>query len=112
MIRALVVVVILIVLSPAFAHDGVHDEWLKKLKNGNGIACCESSEAFSVDDPDWEISKDRYRVRQSPQHQWIDVSPTEVVTEKNILGVAKVWPTIDASGTWTSIRCFLPGDGI
>lgn len=95
----------------ACAHDGKHDEWLKTLKNGNNIACCEASEAFSVEDPDWEIAKDRYRVRQSPRHNWIDIDPKQVVPEKNKIGVAKVWPTIDASGTWTTIRCFLPGDG-
>lgn len=109
--QSAIILTTLLLISPVLAHDGKHDEWMKKLKNGNNIACCVASEAFSVDDPDWEIHKDNYRVRQSPKHNWIVVNPKEVVTEKNILGVAKVWPTLDASGTWTSIRCFLPGDG-
>ena len=104
--------VFLALASPTLAHDGQHDDWLKTLKNGNKIACCDGSDAFSVLDPDWEIAKDSYRVRQSLQHTWIVVDPTQVVTEKNVTGVAKVWPTLDASGTWTSIRCFLPGSGI
>ena len=114
MIRLFVVSVLLIVLSSAFAHDhGQEDAALLALKNGDNVNCCDGSDALSILEPDWEITKDCYRVRQSPQHKWIYIRcPNEIVTEKNKWGVAKVWPTIDASGTWTTVRCFLPGSGI
>lgn len=116
MTRAVVTIIlaVMFLLTPVFAHEhGQKDAALLALKNGDKVDCCDGSEAFSVIEPDWEITKDCYRVRQSPQHQWLYVRcPNEIVTEKNKWGVAKVWPTVDASGTWTTVRCFLPGSGI
>ena len=105
----------LIILSSFLhTHDGLHDDWLKSLRNGNKQSCCVGSEAFSVQDPDWEMNGTigTYRVRQSTQHQWLTVPKEALVTDVNRLGTAMVWPTYDASGTWTSIRCFMPGSAI
>jgi hypothetical protein len=103
------------VVVSAAAHDGVHDDWLKTLKNGNNVSCCDGSDAYSVVEPDWEMMHGEdavhYRVRQSTKHGWMLVADKAVITDVNKIGVAKVWPTIDASGLWTSIRCFLPGSG-
>lgn len=112
MIRA-VLVILLFMLSPVLAHDGKHDEFLKSLTNQNKVSCCDGSEAYSVEEPDWEFGDDKYpyRVRQSPQHQWMNVEPYAVVKQKNEIGIVKVWPQKNSAGTWTAIHCFLPGNG-
>jgi hypothetical protein len=115
MTRAVTIILaVMFLLAPAFAHDhGYEDAALLALKNGDNVNCCDGSDALSVLDPDWEIAGDCYRVRQSPRHQWINLRcPNDIVKEKNTFGVAKVWPTVDGSGTWTTVRCFLPGSGI
>lgn len=108
------VVAALFIFSSALAHDGVHDQWLKSLTNQNNISCCDGSDAFSVEEPDWEFGDEKhpYRVRQSPQHLWLNVEPSAVVKQKNSLGLVKVWPQKDTAGTWTYVHCFLPGTGI
>lgn len=96
----------------ALAHDHANpelDNWFKGLKNGHNQSCCDGSDALSILEPDWDMADNHYRVRQSPRHQWLVVPHENLVKEKNKAGVAKVWPTIDAAGTWTTIRCFLPG---
>ena len=92
------------------AHDHNHpefDNWYQSLKSSGGGVCCDGSDAFSVVDPDWEISGDHYRVRLNGE--WLDVPPDRIVNTRNIVGIAKVWPyTLNGE---TTIRCFLPGSG-
>lgn len=115
MIRMMVVVMLLALVTPGLSHDGKHDKFLESLTNQNNVSCCVGSEAYSVDEPDWEYNKDEnypYRVRQSPKHDWLTVPSVAVVKQRNEIGLVKVWPTVNGTtGDWTTIRCFLPGTG-
>lgn len=112
---------VLLLCSPALAHD--HDnpelnDWLRSLTNEINGSCCDGSDAYSVNDPDWEIVAGNvdfpYRVRLDGE--WYPVFKNNVVKQTNKMGIARVWPyrNTDDSGApvskW-SIRCFLPGSG-
>lgn len=109
MLRAFIAAYLIALLIPAFAHDGnhEHDNWFKSLSSTGGGVCCDGSDAFSVLDPDWDVSRDHYRVRLDGK--WHDVPDDRIVKTNNLVGVAKVWPVFMPSET--IIRCFLPGSG-
>ena len=69
--------------------------------------------AFSVLDPDWEMTTDPetpYRVKY--EGEWLPVARNAVVNANNIVGIAKVWPVANSRGGKAEIRCFLPGSGV
>jgi hypothetical protein len=82
--------------------------WFDQLASGKGL-CCSFADGVSVQDVDWDTTKDgQYRVRLNGQ--WVIVPDAAVVTEPNRFGPAVVWPYQDMNGA-TQIRCFLPGAG-
>lgn len=82
--------------------------WFDQLASGKGL-CCSFADGVSVQDVDWDTTKDgHYRVRLNGQ--WVIVPDAAVVTEPNKFGPAVVWPYQDMNGV-TQIRCFLPGAG-
>ena len=98
--------------APARAHiDGRHDldAWTNGLKNKQGGQCCDSFEAKTVEDPDYEGNPSGgYRVKLDGQ--WLNVPEDRVIQGPNKYGPALVWPYKDLSGEM-HIRCFLPGSG-
>ena len=107
---ALIIFALLITATTVRAHRHERPDlsaWFSHLTSGRGL-CCDSTEATSIDDPDWESNDGLYRVRI--EGQWIDVPPNAVVDEPNKFGPALVWPYIDMNGRM-QIRCFLPGAG-
>jgi hypothetical protein len=81
--------------------------WFDKLASGKGL-CCSFADGVSVQDVDWDMQGNSYRVRIDGK--WVVVPDTAIVTEPNKFGSAVVWPYQDYQGT-TQIRCFLPGTG-
>lgn len=96
---------------PAHAHmHGRPDlkTWFSGLHNGNGMPCCDGSDAVSLEDPDWDASAEgHYRVKL--EGQWVDVPADAVVTVPNRYGPALVWPWY-LNGK-PAVRCFMPGAG-
>lgn len=92
----------------AMAHDRnlpELDGWFESLRATSGSFCCKVHEAKQLEDGDWDTKDGHYRVRLNGQ--WFNVPPGAVVNEKNLVGTALVWATLN--GPRPSIRCFLPG---
>ena len=111
------IVVVLLILAfglvrPARAH--IHgrpdlDAWTNSLRSPQGGQCCDSAEARTVEDPDYEGDpKGGYRVRVDGE--WLYVPEGRVIQGPNKYGPALVWPYKDLGGVM-QIRCFLPGSG-
>jgi hypothetical protein len=94
----------LLVLSVE-AHAGPNTEFFRSLTNEVGQACCDGFDGLRLEDPDWEVTGNGYRVRL--HGQWVEVPPHAVVRQPNQVGFAVVWPV--TRGTKTEIRCFMPG---
>ena len=112
-------VVLIGLLFAHFAHAHDHNRpelnsWFMGLHSGRG-PCCDGSDAFSLDDVDWESHDGHYRVRipsdlnapRSSEQIWVDVPDEAVVEEPNRAGPAMVWPMWGDGGV--TVRCFLPG---
>lgn len=101
----------LLALTVAFilTHDGHNDEWLKTLRNQNQHSCCDGSDAFKIEDPDWKVEKGEYFVKLRPGGNWIHIPADRLVTVPNRVGYALVWPLmVDGEDV---VRCFMPGSG-
>ena len=101
------VLILLLLCSPALAHDAGHpelNEWFNRLASGRGL-CCSFADGSAVGDVDWESKDGHYRVRL--EGRWIDVPDDAVVTEPNRAGRTMVWPMRFEGETF--IRCFMPG---
>jgi hypothetical protein len=56
-----IAVVTMAMLGAANAHDHARpelDEWFRGLTNEIGGSCCDGSDAFSVLDPEWDVTTD------------------------------------------------------
>ncbi len=87
-----IVLIFLLLCSPALAHDAGHpelNEWFNRLASGRGL-CCSFADGSAVSDVDWESKDGHYRVRL--EGRWIDVPDDAVVTEPNRAGRTMVWP--------------------
>ena len=80
--------------------------WFDGLQNKAGGNCCSIADGYRIDDADWDIKDEQYRVRINGQ--WMIVPPEALVTVPNKVGRAMVWPVQDVEGK-TVIRCFMPG---
>ena len=78
-----------------------HHEWINSLRNQNGMAYCDTSDGFHVEDPDWRNVGDAYEVKI--EGQWKRLEEHQIITEQNRLGYAMVWIFHGA------ITCFMPG---
>lgn len=103
--------ILLLLVVAASAHDNGQysgsalKAWFDKLSSGKGL-CCSFADGVSIQNVDWDIQNDYYRVRIDGQ--WLKVPQDAVVTEPNKFGSAVVWPYKDLNNV-TQIRCFLPG---
>ena len=108
-IAIMIVGIILILCSAAFAHD--HDrpglsDWYSGLRSGHG-PCCDGpgKDAKHLESDDWESKDGHYRVRI--EKKWIDVPDSAVLKEPNKDGRTLVWLF------WINgepmVRCFIPG---
>jgi hypothetical protein len=78
-----------------------HGEWVKSLRNKNGMGCCDEADGFKVEDPDWRNVGNEYEVKL--EGKWVRLEDHQILTDPNRLGFAMVW-------IWRgNITCFLPG---
>jgi hypothetical protein len=83
-------------------------DWFRGLTNQRGVNCCDTIDGIRLEDPDWELTGDGYRVRLDGV--WLDVPAIAVITKPNRVGYVIVWRVFD--GGKPVIRCFLPGAGL
>ena len=105
---SVILLVMAIMIHPAFPHDHNHPErndWLKSLYAKGGAWCCNGDDVTYLDGSDWETKGDHYRVRIDGE--WLDVPDSAVIEAPNKLGTALVWIGNGYSGI--SVRCFAPG---
>lgn len=110
-------VLVLIAVASARNLDGRYaasplKPWFDTLKSGNGDLCCSSADGQTLEDVDWEIDHEHYRVRiPSPRANspvdWVAVPDSAVVKQPNLAGRTMVWPLYGVLGV--TIRCFLAG---
>jgi hypothetical protein len=81
--------------------------WFENLSSGIG-RCCAESDGHPVEDGDWDIQGDHYRVRW--WGKWMDVPDNAVVNTPNLAKQAWVWVWSDESRT-ERVHCFIPGPG-
>jgi hypothetical protein len=106
--------------------------------NPRGGLCCSFADGKRLEDPDWtagiEVKGQKCVYAQEDEHNhrtgsqfcvridgvWYRVPDSALVAQKNIIGVAEVWPIyIDewnsaeqmTRSTLSRIRCFMPGAG-
>ena len=90
--------------------------WFAALKNKSGQVCCAEADGHPLDESEWDIKGDKYRV--SVQGQRIVVPDDALILGPNKLGKAIVWlwpQEVLAWGDWPPanlIRCFIPGSGV
>jgi len=86
------------------------------MKNKSGQVSCAEADGHPLDESEWDIKGDKYRV--SVQGQWIVVPDDALILGPNKLGKAIVWlwpQEVLAWGDWPPanlIRCFIPGSGV
>lgn len=92
-------------------------EWFSTLTNRKGSRCCDDGDGKRLEDPDWMQTSENesgYRVRLVPGGPWVDVQPGSLVTERNKVGFAVVWPVFAYNATGEAIPvevlCFMPGN--
>jgi hypothetical protein len=86
--------------------------WFESLRNKLGLYCCAKADGNVLDDGEWDIKGNNYRV--FVQGRWVVVPDDAVLSGPNKFGKAIVWfrnypgrVTPD-----TRILCFLPGSGV
>jgi len=75
--------------------------WIESLKNKDGMGCCDSSDGFRVEDPNWRSVGADYEVQIDGT--WHRLSDSQIITETNRIGYAMVWIFRGR------ITCFMPG---
>ena len=94
-----------------WANDPLHP-WFESLKNKTGLVCCAEADGHPLDESEWNIKDNTYRV--FVQGEWIVVPDDALILGPNKFGKAIVWLQDHAdlaSGeiyTITRIRCFIP----
>jgi hypothetical protein len=85
--------------------------WFESLRNKLGVYCCAKADGHPLEDDEWDIKGNSYRV--FVQGQWTIVPDDAVISGPNKFGKAIVW----FRNPWgvtptTSIQCFIPGSGV
>jgi hypothetical protein len=132
--------------SQHFSSPGAQREYFNGLTNSNkneaqperptGGLCCSFADGKRLEDPDWTAGievkgqkcvyaeDDELNYRTGSQYcvridgVWYQVPDSALVAQKNIIGIAEVWPVYQTRiryGIGTAgllrIRCFMPGAG-
>jgi hypothetical protein len=90
--------------------------WFDSLRNKLGMYCCARADGYPVDDGEWDIENNKYRVFLD--HQWTVVPDDAVILGPNKFGKAMVWYTLQGELETTPpplnsrILCFMPGSGV
>jgi hypothetical protein len=91
--------------------------WFQSLQNKDGLYCCALADGHPLDDGEWDIKDDHYRV--FIEGEWIVVPDDAVISGPNRFGKAIVWLRLNANSfasgeihNITRIRCFIPGSGV
>ena len=115
----LLVAAVILVRDPTgkWAGDPLQP-WFQSLRNKTGLYCCARADGHPVDDGEWDMKNNSYRVFL--QGEWIVVPDRAVILGPNKFGKAMVWVWPQemfasdgfASGGSTSILCFIPGSGV
>ena len=90
--------------------------WFDHLHNKAGQFCCSNADGHPVDDGDWDMKDNRYRV--IVQGEWTVVPDNAIVLSPNKFGKAVVWlwdmEELDSWGATVNSRilCFIPGSGV
>jgi hypothetical protein len=109
-----VILVVACSIALAVDRDGLgmrvsqsQKDFIKNLKNHNGIPCCDDADGFTP--PDWGILDDGSGYYVVVDGVRVTVPPEAVITP-NLLGEARVWYVLQNG--MPHIRCFLPGSGV
>ena len=109
----LLAVAVILIRDPTgkWANDPLHP-WFESLKNKTGLVCCAEADGHPLDEDEWGIKDNTYRV--FVQGEWIVVPDDALILGPNKFGKAIVWfrnypgrVTPD-----THIQCFIPGSGV
>ena len=90
--------------------------WFEALKNKTGLVCCAEADGHPLDESEWDIKDNHYRV--FVQGGWVVVPDLAVISGPNKFGKAIVWLWPQEVLAWggepanTVIRCFIPGSGV
>ena len=63
--------------------------WVESLKDHDGVGCCATADGTPLQEPDWEMTANGYRVKV--EGTWHEVPGRAVVNEPNRLRHAVVW---------------------
>ena len=94
---------------------GPLEPWFQSLQNTIGLYCCAKADGHPLDDGEWDIKDNNYRV--FIQGRWVVVPDDTVISDPNKLGKAIVWFQNPGELAWggnttTPILCFIPGSGV
>jgi hypothetical protein len=88
------------------------EPWFQSLQNKVGLYCCAKADGHPLDDGEWDIKDNNYRV--FIQGRWVVVPDDAVLSGPNKFGKAIVWFRNYPSRVTpdTRIQCFIPGSGV
>jgi hypothetical protein len=90
--------------------------WFESLRNNAGMSCCARADGYPVDDGEWDMKDNHYRVFLNGE--WTVVPDDNVILSPNKFGKAIVWLTMqgeldtDRPALGARILCFMPGSGV
>jgi hypothetical protein len=92
--------------------------WFQALKNKNGLVCCAEADGQPLDESEWDMKGDSYRVFL--KGKWTVVPHDALILGPNKFGKAIVWIWPREVVEWADwnepgfnfIRCFIPGSGV
>jgi len=89
--------------------------WFESLRNRAGLYCCAKADGHPLDDDEWDMKSNNYRVFLNGE--WTVVPDDTVISVPNKLGKAIVWFQNPGELPWggntsTPILCFIPGSEV
>ena len=116
-VALLLAAAVILVRDPTgkWANDPLRP-WFEALKNKDGLVCCARADGHPLDESEWDIKGDSYRVFL--KGEWIVVPDDAVISDPNKFGKAIVWVWPQEVLAWGGapagnfIRCFIPGSGV
>jgi hypothetical protein len=115
-IALLLAAAVILIRDPTgkWANDPLRP-WFEALKNKVGMYCCAGADGHPLDESEWDIKDNTYRVLL--QGEWIVVPDDAVISGPNKFGKAIVWLWPQEVLAWGDpasnfIRCFIPGSGV